>query len=315
MAQKFPKTYMVSPVGRIFQGDLVTINKTDHQDRPLEERKWNRYFAIAIPKNDPTAGPFLGAIQQAAYSGYQTVQNGQGILPFIEKGLGSGFAWKIEDGDDESLRKKDGSLKYPAGSPARGCWVVKFNTTLEIAACDHLNQPLDPAAIKCGYTVDVSMSISINGATDNTAGIYVNPNTVRLREYTEEIVIGPSIEQQFGGATVAAPQNAPANGAFGAASAPGQGGGTMGGGTMGGGTMGGGATTDPNAGQGTMGGGTMGGGATTDPNASTGGGMPGMGGNPDVNPHTGIMDGGAGAGGTADGYQNGGGMPGMGMGG
>lgn len=279
------KTYLVSPPGRIIQGDLVTVNKTDHQNRPLEERKWNRYFGLAIPKTDPTLGEFLGAVQQAALAGYQPHPH---VAAQVQAGLGSNFAWKIEDGD-----AVDAAGQFIVKNDhARGCILIKFQTTLEINACDRNNQPIDAATVKRGYWADVSMSVSINGATDNTAGIYVNPNTVRFLGYDDEIQSGPSIEQQFSGRAAAnvgsqtpvSPGGAP-GGMMGNAGTVAQGGNGM----------------NTNAGsvdhqaqqpaQGGMMAGTPAPGMA--PQAGTpapGASMPGMGGNPAVNPHHGIMD-------------------------
>jgi len=289
--------YLVSPPGRIIMGDLTSVDKTDHLNNLKPENQWNKFFAIAIPKSDPNVGNFLNAVQQHAAAGYQ--QNAA-VMARVQQGLGSGFSWKIDDGDAVDAA----GSHIVKNDHARGCFVVKFSTTLldKPEACSRENQPIDPAIVKRGYWVDVAMSTSINGKPDNTAGIYINPNTVRLLGYDDEITSGPSAEQQFANAPAA---NVGSQTPVSPGGTPGgmQGGQAQTGGGMGHGSAGMTAGTPP-AGMGAT--------AGTPPNpqatAGAGVGMPGMGGNPPVNPHHGIMDS---AQGQAGGYAYNG-MPGMG---
>src|SRR4030067_1021059 len=72
------------------------------------------------------------------------------------------------------------------------------------------NVPMDPAHIKCGYYVDVAISIECNGNTDHTAGIYVNQEMVRLLGFGPEIISGPTPEQVFGNRPAVLPAGASA---------------------------------------------------------------------------------------------------------
>jgi hypothetical protein len=83
----------------------------------------------------------------------------------------------------------------------KGCWVVKFSTTLPIASAKFMGGVptyCDPSEIKRGYYVTVPFSTSANGNMDHTAGVYLNPQTVCLVGFGPEIVGGPSLEQQLG---------------------------------------------------------------------------------------------------------------------
>ena len=287
MSVNTDKLHTVSSPGRIIMGDLTTKQTKDHQNRDLPENKHHFFFGVAIPKTDPNIGALLGQIQQHAYAAYQQVP---AVAQQIQMGLNGKFAWKIDDGDNPSVKNEH----------ARGCYLIKFSTALPIRACNAQNQQIDPSEIKRGYWVDVGMSISANGATDNTAGIYVNPNVVRLLGYAEEIQSGPSIDQVFANAPAQLPQGASANPVAPSGGMPGQNQGNMGmqGGGMPGqnqGNMGMQQQPDPNGNPATM--------QTQNAGQNAMGGMPGQNMNTGaggmdnstayggVNPHTGILNG------------------------
>lgn len=186
---------IVLPPGRIVMGSPTYKQENDMHGRKKEKPNW--FMAVAVPKN--TIGDILNQIMQLAWSGYAQYPQ---IQQRIQQGLAGQFAWKIEDGDDQKNRGKEGWA---------GCWIFKFNTILGVMkSVDQNNVPIDPAFIKCGYWVDVAASISINEQTDHTAGIYVNPDCVRFCGYAPEIVPGPSPDQLFAGRPAALPPGASA---------------------------------------------------------------------------------------------------------
>jgi hypothetical protein len=197
MAQN-PTEYGTSPVGRIISGDPWTKQTTDANNRPIPPEKQNYWFAVAIEKNAPGVNDMLGKLYSAAMAGYASAP---AVQAQIKQGLtAQQFSWKCDDGDEMRVNPQTGAqeLRWKHG---KGCWVFKFSTTLPIRPAKWQgNVPVDaaPAEIKRGYYVQVAYSTSANGNTDHTAGVYLNPQTVCLVAFGEEIVAGPSLAQQFG---------------------------------------------------------------------------------------------------------------------
>jgi len=185
MAPKTQNTPFYLPPGRIVMGDPHTVQTTDQQGR--EREKPTAFFGVAVPKTDARVMPVIQLAKQVAVSGYQ--QNA-GIMAQINQGLGApNFAWKIEDGDSEKNRNREGFA---------GCWIFRFSTSLFPIKCANAqDQPIDPALIECGFYVDVAGAMACNMLTDKNAGIYLNPNCVRLLGYGPVIQQGPTAAQLF----------------------------------------------------------------------------------------------------------------------
>ena len=260
------KLHLVLPAGRVIMGDLATKQTKDHQNRDLEERKHHFFFGVAIPKTDPNVGAMIGQIQQFAFQAYANHAN---VTAQIQLGFAGNFAFKIDDGDDPKVKNEH----------AKGCFVFKFSTTLPLRACNNQNQQIDPSEIKRGFWVDVGVTIVANGATDNTAGIYLNPNVVRLLGYAEEIHSGPTPDQVFANAPAQLPPGASATPVAPSGGMPGATGGAMGGG-MPGGNQNHANTGMQNGAQGAAAGGMPGAGTMGGSTASP---------TDDVTPHTGIL--------------------------
>lgn len=179
------KIFITLPAGRIVAGS-PTNKQTEYQGKVKEKPTW--FFAVAVPKTDPSINAILQQIMQFAWNAYQ---GHAGVQQAMQIGLAAEkFAWKIDDGDDTENRQKEGRA---------GHWIFKFSTTLGSPPCfDPNGQPMDPALIKCGHWVQVAANIDINEQTDHTAGIYVNPTGVSFVGYAPEIRSGPSYEQMFG---------------------------------------------------------------------------------------------------------------------
>src|SRR4030067_596320 len=194
------KIRLILPPGRIVGG-----TPTFKQDRDLQGRfkdKPNWWMAVAIPNSSP-------GIDECCQQAINCAMGGYSAHPAIQQkiiaGLKGGFAFKIEDGDDPNDAKNRGREGYA------GCWIWKLSTHLGVPPCiDQRNVPMDPAHIKCGYYVDVAISIECNGNTDHTAGIYVNQEMVRLLGFGPEIISGPTPEQVFGNRPAVLPAGASA---------------------------------------------------------------------------------------------------------
>ena len=190
--------YGNSPVGRLISGDPWTKQTTDQNNRPIPPEKQSFWFAVAIEKNAPGMNEMLGLMFKAAQAGYGQAPH---IMAQINMGLAAtAFSWKIADGDEMRANPTTGQQEA-RWKHGRGCWVVKFSTTLPIASAKFMGGVptyCDPSEIKRGYFVTVPFSTSANGNQDHTAGVYLNPQTVCLVGFGPEIVGGPSLEQQLG---------------------------------------------------------------------------------------------------------------------
>ena len=199
------KLYAQTPVGRLVMGSLTDKSTTDHQNRPIAEDKQNFFIGVAVSKADPKTGELLGQMYQQAMNDFATIPN---ILPVIQQGIGGAFNWKIDDGDSEKYASKVDADGVPT---CAGCYILKMSTKLPISIAQwngQSNVQIDPSGIKRGDFVDVSISSQGNGQADHTAGMYVNPQAVRLVGYGAAITSGPSLDEQFGGAAPVVPVGA-----------------------------------------------------------------------------------------------------------
>jgi hypothetical protein len=185
MAAKIPSTPFYLPPGRMVMGDLVSLQENDQQGRKREHP--TVFFGVAVPKTDARVNGVLEIIRNVAWSHYQHTP---GIKDQIALGLAApNFAWKVDDGDSEKNKDREGFA---------GCWIFRYATTIiPVKAGDSQDNPIDPAVIKCGFYIDVSSSVAPNGLTDKNAGVYLNPVGVRLLGYGKEIQWGPTIKQMF----------------------------------------------------------------------------------------------------------------------
>lgn len=198
----------VTPPGRLISGSTTELQKTDHQNRPKPQDKWNYFIGVAIRKDDPASTPFImGLVNMVWASEYARNPNILNAAKAVmDRGFPAGnvgFAWKITDGDAPG----------PNGQVyehSRGCWVLKFSSMFALKCCNNQNAEISPEQVKRGYYVDISGTANINGNTDGTAGIYLNPSWVRLLGYGPEITGGPTAEQAFGAAPASLPQGASA---------------------------------------------------------------------------------------------------------
>lgn len=189
-----------TPVGRVVQGHPVKGNHvTDEKTGQAvlnrdgsQQIKW--FFALAIPKTDPT--------WQTLYS--QILNKAKADMPH---GFGPDgqplphFSLKISDGDS-TTPMKNGSIPNQKEGWA-GHWIMKFTTTLKAPGlCDTNNQELAAVQVKCGDWVEVYASCKGNDRTDSP-GIYLNP--LYIKKVREDVEISTSVTaaEAFGGAPAA----------------------------------------------------------------------------------------------------------------
>lgn len=229
---KFPTFDIPFPAGRFVLGSLTELQTKDNNGR--DRKNPTLFVAVAIDKRTPGIDQIIGNIIGYTRHTYQYVNGGQQVQQRLAQpnfAAKSGFAWKIKDGDADP--------KWAAREGCRGCWIFCFGTSYAPArCCDPNNVQMDPKAINLGDYVEVFCTVAVNGEVGDTAGLYLNPNGVRLVGYGQRIIpAGQSFDQMFAGRAAQLPPGAsptpiggPAPAQFGAPANPPQGYGQQGGG-------------------------------------------------------------------------------------
>jgi hypothetical protein len=189
---KYPSYDFLLTGARFVLGSLTEKQTKDQQGR--DRQSPILFAAFAVDKRTPGVDAHIGNIIGYARHTYGFVPNGQHVGPrlqhpnFMAK---SGFAWKLKDGDtDPAWSQREG---------CRGCWIFLCQTSLDtIRCCDSNNAQLDPRAIELGDWVEVFIGVTVNGEVGDTAGLYLNPNGVRLTHKGQRIIpAGQSFDQMF----------------------------------------------------------------------------------------------------------------------
>lgn len=190
---------MVLPVGRFVSGSMLEKRTVDFERRPIPPEKQQFEIGVAVRKDDQRVGVVLQEIAAHAFQEFARFPQIQQIIGTYNF-EGPGFSWKIGDGD---AANRQGKLN----ENTRGCWVFYFKSSFAIHTVNQQNADIPADQIKRGYYVDVSFTCAGNGEVGDRAGLYLNPNIVRLVAFGEEIRGGISADEAFGGA--AAPQQLP----------------------------------------------------------------------------------------------------------
>lgn len=233
-------TPILTPVGRMVQGDFFKPNTTDQQGNPLViksgpnkgQPRTDYFAAIAFPKTpDIVASVITPMVQQAATSYASLFPRG------AEPNNAAGhfgctlpkFSFKIMDGDGVDDNGKPNASK----DGFAGHWVVKFSsgfapqvwTRAKNLPDGHPSKALntdpetlvqlqatDAALVKRGFYYRVNASVDGNGQQlpSGSPGLYTNYNLVELVAFGEEITSGPVASEVFGAPAGAVPAAAPA---------------------------------------------------------------------------------------------------------
>ena len=151
-------------------------------DKKTGAPKKRYYFGIAIPK---TPGKHWAAEawgQPIWNTGHTGFPQGQASRP--------DFAWKITDGDFDISNKQGRKPKEQAGFA--GHWILRLSSEYPPKCYNSTGtSPMDPAAIKTGYFVQVALTCAPNDDANRNPGVYLNPSLVAFQAYGEEILFGP----------------------------------------------------------------------------------------------------------------------------
>lgn len=192
--------HLVSPVMRLVSGSLTEKQKTDYQNKPIAEDDQRYSYGLALRKDDPGAQGLLQGVMQKAWNDYGQAPRIQNIIQQFNLGKNSGFSWKIKDGD---VPNNEGRTN----PNTQGCWVFYFSSSYLTKTYDQTNKELDAAQFYTGCFVQIAFNVVGNGKTDNTAGIYLNPQVLRFIAHGEKIVGGMDAKTAFAGVEV--PQQLP----------------------------------------------------------------------------------------------------------
>ena len=181
---------LLTGVGRLVQGHPFEFSDKNMEGQPLTDKAGNPrveyFFAIAIPKTDPEFPPLWQRVTEVAQQGFP---GGESQRPT--------FSWKYTDGDTK-----------PDNEGFAGHHVLKLKSSFAPrvftkGATGKMEQIVDADRMKRGDYVRVYLSVAPNGSALQP-GIYLNPTMVELVGYGEQIASGPSGDDIFGAAPVAA---------------------------------------------------------------------------------------------------------------
>ncbi len=179
---------ILTPVGRMVQGDLFVPQTTDMEGRPLVDKQGaprvTYFFATAIPKTDPDVDALITQIHAVGQAGFPA---GQWQMP--------GFSWKILDGDDPKNANKEGFA---------GCWVFRISSGFPVAVWETggTARLIEPGKPKRGDYIRAVINVVSNKSTSKP-GVYLNHQLVEFVGYGQAISSGPDGAEVFGKAPAA----------------------------------------------------------------------------------------------------------------
>lgn len=214
-------TEILTPVGRLVQGDCFEAQTTDAEGKPLlikhgpnaGQPRVEYFFAVAVPKTAPEWQDVYARIHGTARAAFPSLfdQAGNCISPK--------FAFKVIDGDSQLPNTRGTKPCDREGFP--GHWILNFSGGYAPKCYTAGGAELitDPTMLKRGYYVRVYGSVKGNGSQQQP-GVFLNHSMVELVGYGEEIVSGPDGTAIFGAqpagqlpagasATPVAPSSAP----------------------------------------------------------------------------------------------------------
>lgn len=192
----------LTPVARLVLGDVDEPQTKDAEGAPLvvksgpnvgqPQKRW--FVAIAIPKTDPEWAPLWATICEEARTSFPTQFDANGAC------LNPEFAFKVIDGDSTKPNARNVAPVAKIGHA--GHMILNFSGTFPPKVYGADNMPINaPGFIKRGYYVRVHGNVAGNGSTQRP-GVYLNYEGIQLVAEGDEINIGKSGEEMFGGKAV-----------------------------------------------------------------------------------------------------------------
>lgn len=198
-------TEILTPVGRLVQGDCFEPQTTDAEGNPLVIKngpnagkpRVDYFMAIAIPKTDAGYNELWAKIHNEARQAFPSLFDAAGNC------INPKFAFKITDGDSQLPNSKGTKPCDREGFP--GHWILNFSGGFAPKCYTSGGAELinDPNMIKRGYYVRIYGTVKGNGSQQQP-GVFLNHSMVELVGYGEEIITGPDGSAVFGGAPAGA---------------------------------------------------------------------------------------------------------------
>lgn len=180
---------LLTPVGRLVQGNLYSGSTTDAENRPLVYKtgpnmgqpRVNFWFSLALAKGMEThwnQTPWGKKIYDVGQAGFP---NGAANSPH--------FAWKIIDGDSIIPNTQGKKPCDNEGFP--GHWILKFSGSFAPSLYND-NGTLaltEPNAIQLGDYIQVYGYVEDNKSTQQP-GVYLNHSMIARAGYGQRIIAG-----------------------------------------------------------------------------------------------------------------------------
>ena len=185
-------TQLLTPVGRLVQGDCWKPQEKDAEGNPLliktgpnaGQPRVTYYMALAIPKGDPGYAELWGKIHAEAVRSFPTLFDPSGNCSVAT------FAFKVTDGDSTVANRKG---RKPCDNEGfSGNWILHFSGGFAPAVFERGGQTpiVNSDAVKRGYFIRIFGNVAGNGSSQ-MPGVYLNFNSVEFIGYGEEIQVGP----------------------------------------------------------------------------------------------------------------------------
>lgn len=195
--------HILTPVGRIVNGDCVKPQTTDADGNRLVVKKGanigqprlSYYVGLAILKTDPGYDKIYNKIYNLARIAFPQMFDATGRC------IRPDFAFKITDGDSTKPDTKNIRPCDRIGFP--GHWVLHFSNGFPPSYCTRDAQELitDLQIFKRGYYIRIWAQIKSN-QTIQKPGVYLNHTKIEFHAYGEEIITGPTNKEVFGNVPV-----------------------------------------------------------------------------------------------------------------
>jgi hypothetical protein len=207
-------TAVLTPVGRLVQGDPFTAQDKDYQGNPrvvlsgpnAGQPNPQFYIGVAFAKTDPLWPAFRAGLDAIAKAGFPALfpdalppgnpgfpGEGGGLLRCVHPT----FSWKIVDGDGLDTSGKS----HAAKDGFAGHWIVRFASAyppkvFPMGRYSPLDQITDKNLVRRGYYVRVHATVEPNGNLAKP-GLYVNLGLVELCAQGVEIQSGINAADAF----------------------------------------------------------------------------------------------------------------------
>lgn len=175
-------------LGRYVGGDHANKRTKDNDGRDIPLDKQQFEVGVAFDKTDPDLPRWLNPVFAHAYSEFSRdpqVQakinemaqhfctNSAAWQAHYGKSILDGMSWKIWDGDKPN---KEGQVS----EHTRGKWVFYFKSAYPIKCSNSQNAEVPTEAIKRGDYVDMAFTVAGNTLAGENAGLYWNPQFLRI---------------------------------------------------------------------------------------------------------------------------------------